>query len=97
MIFELTLGYSVEVEAETPYAAWQMGERLADWLSRKTLAPDMDGGYAGAAGVDGMIWTDDNGHSRGVTQRPRDPSLPPKEQLPMAVGDGADPLPQSPP
>ena len=87
MIFELTLEYSTEVEEENPYLTWRVGESLAEWLSKHAIGPE---DALGDAAVSTLSWLDDNGKPRGVTQRPRDPSLPPlppKEQLPMAVGD----------
>ena len=90
MIFELTLEFSAEVEEENSYLAWRVGESLAEWLSRHEIALEL-GGFLVEAGMSSMIWQDANGKSHGVTQPPRDPSLPPlppKEQLPMAVGDG---------
>lgn len=87
MIFELTLEFSTEVEEENSYLAWRVGESLAEWLSRHEIGPAAES-FLGAAGMLSMIWQDANGKSHGVTQPPRDPSLPPlppKEQLPMAV------------
>ena len=89
MKFELALTYETEIaegDADSPFAAWRLGESLARWLSRTELAPEL-GSYQGKAEVFSLSWRDDQGRNHYTTFPPREPAAVPKQPLPMAAGD----------